>query len=165
MEAAVWGFIGTVVGALASLGGTWLTNRNASSLHAEALKIERDDKFRIFQRDTLIALQDAVHDLMRLIAKGHHEDTLAFRKSGEWGKNYLSSEVSDGQMLARRHMLILLERVSDDELRSEVKQLNAKLTEVSFANSQDLANQIWDAASMQGLATLEQIGKALRAQY
>lgn len=165
MEAAVWGFIGTVVGALASLGGTWLTNHNARKLHAEALKLERDEKSRAFQRDTLIGLQDALHDLLRLIARGHHEDTLALRESGKWGRKFLSNEVSNGQMLARRHMLILLERVSDDGLRSLVKVLNARLTETSLATSEDEANRLWDSTSMQGLETLEQIGKALRAQY
>lgn len=165
MEAAFWGFIGTVIGALASLGGTWLTNRNARTLHVEALKLERDEKQRLFQRDTLIALQDAVHDLLRLIARGHHEDTLAFRESGQWGKAFLSDEVSDGQMLARRRMLILLERVSDDALRTHVKSLNAMLTEVSFATSEKVARQRWDSAAVQGLEILEHIGKALRAQY
>lgn len=165
MEAAVWGFIGTLVGALASLGGTWLTNHNARTLHAEALKLERDEKSRTFQRDTLIALQDAMHDLLRLIARGHHEDALAFRETGTWGRTFLSSEVSDGQMLARRHMLILLERVSDDMLRSQVKDLNASLTEIGFAASENVAHRQWDSASMRGLEVLEHIGKALRAQY
>ncbi len=165
MEAAVWGFIGTLVGALASLGGTWLTNQNARILHAEALKLEREEKARAFQRDTLIALQDAVHDLLRLIARGHHEDTLAFRETGKWGKNRLSSEVSDGQMLARRHMLILLERVSKDELRSQVKDLNVSLTMIHLAANEVDASRQWDSASTQGLVVLEHIGAALRAEY
>ncbi|MGH1451353.1 MAG: hypothetical protein ACRBBM_18265 [Pseudomonadaceae bacterium] len=165
MEAAVWGFIGTLVGALASLGGTWLTNHNARTLHAEALKLERDEKARAFQRDTLIALQDAVHDLLRLIARGHHEDILAFRETGKWGKTLLTNEVSDGQMLARRHMLILLERVLNDALRTQVKDLNAKLTEISFAVNETDAHRLWDSASIHGLEVLEHIGKALRAQY
>lgn len=165
MDAAAWGFIGTLLGALASLGGTWLTARNANLLHTAALKIEKDEKFRIFQRDTLIALQDALHDLLRLIARGHHEDTLAFHKTGEWGKVFLSNEVSDGQMLARRHMLILVERIADNNLRLRVKQLNAALTDVSLARTLETANQQWDIASMQGLETLELIGEALRAQY
>ena len=165
MEAAAWGFIGTVIGALASLGGTWLTNRNSHLLRTTELNIERDEKFRLFQRDTLISLQDALHSLLRLIARGHHEDTLAFRETGEWGKRLLSDEVSDGQMNARRHMLILVERVADDDLRSRVKQLNSKLTEISLAKSRESANREWNAASIEGFETLEHIGKVLRAQY
>lgn len=165
MDAALWGFIGTLIGALASLGGTWLTSRHASSLHATTLGIERDEKFRIFQRDTLIALQDALHDLLRFVARGHIEDTKAFHETGEWGKEFLSEEVSEGQMLARRHMLILVERVADDDLRTTLKRLNTMLTNVSFGGAKETADQNWEIASIYAFDVFEQIGKVLRGQY
>lgn len=165
MEAAVWGFIGTLIGALASLGGTWLTNRDARLLRKTELELEKYEKFCIFQREALISLQDALHDLLRLIARGYHEDTQSFRETGEWRKNYLSDDVSSGQMNARRHLLLLVERVADDQLRSRVKQLNSKLTEMSLVKSRELAGRQWDEASAEGFDTLEHIGKVLRAQY
>ena len=165
MEAAVWGVIGTLIGALASLGGAWLTTHSANSLHVASSKIERDEKFRTFQRDTLIALQDALHNLMRLTAQGHYEDTLAFHAAGKWGYNTLSDEVNDGQLLARRHMLILVERVADDNLRARVKQLNVILTEISFAKSKGVSDAALNSGFTQSVEVLELIGTALRAQY
>ena len=165
MDAAIWGFIGTLVGALASLGGIWLTNRNTRIIHVEALKTERDEKLRVFQQSTLITLQDAVHDLLRLSGKGYYEDTIAFRQTGEWSSTPLSSDLDDRLTTARRHMLILLERVKNDELRSHVKNLNLELIKVLQAKNKETADRLWCTASLEGFETLEKIGKELRVQY
>lgn len=165
MEAAAWGFIGTLVGAIASLAGTWLTNRHSQALHSLERKLIREERQRVFQRDTLIALQDALHDLLRHTARGHHEDTVAFHEGKKWGENQLSGVVDDGLMVGRRHMLILLERVSDDELRTEVKNLNTLLTDVNMARTMETADHLLGIATTQGIETLEKIGAVLRAQY
>lgn len=45
-------------------------------------------------------------------------------------------------MIDRRHMLILLERVLDDLLRSDVKYPNKILKQISFITSEDAANRL-----------------------
>ena len=165
MEAAVWGFIGTIVGALASLGTTLLSTRQASSLQASASSFDRAQKHRAFQRDTLLALQDALHDLMRLVARGHLEDREAFCETGVWGKEPLTPEVNEGQRLARRQFLILVERVANDALRADLKRVNESLGHVSFRCTEIDADAIFNAASEQATPALEQIGNVLRAQY
>ena len=45
MEAAIFGFIGTAVGALTSISGIFLKIHNSLILHVELLKLERNKKF------------------------------------------------------------------------------------------------------------------------
>lgn len=165
MESAVWGFIGTIVGALASIGTTIVSGRNAASMQASASSLERAERHRSFQRNTLIELQDALHDLMRLVAKGHYEDEMAYRETGNWAATRLSEEVNEGQRLAHRHLLILVERVADEALRAELKQLSVSLGEVSLARSQTSANTSLEKALHQGTQVLEHVGEVLRSQY
>src|SRR5688500_8397603 len=147
MEAAVWGFIGTVVGALASLGATLLSTRNTASMQASASSLERAETARAFQRNKLLELQDALHDSMRLVARGHREDEAAFRATVSCGKHALSEEVNESERLARRRTLILIERIADDALRTDLKNLNESLIHVFIADSKAGADaQYRDAA-------------------
>lgn len=165
MEAAIWGFIGTMVGALASLGTTLVSTRNAFSLQSLTSSLDRAEKHREFQRSTLVELQDAIHDLLRIVTRGLLEDQAAFRKTGTWGENLLSDEVNDGQRLARRRVVILMERVADDALRADVKRLNEALTHASFNSTEADSELLIHAASNQALQVMEHIGTVLRAQY
>jgi hypothetical protein len=81
VDPAAWGVIGTAVGALASIGTTWLTNRNSANLQASAKAAERVETQRAFQRQTLLELQDAFHDAIRLAARVHLEDCKAERRA------------------------------------------------------------------------------------
>ena len=165
MEAAIWGFVGTLVGALASIGTTLLSSRQASKLQASASSLARAESHRAFQRDTLLELQEALHDLMRLIAQGNIEDRLAFRNTGVWGKQPLTAEVNEGQRLAHRRFAILVQRVADDTLRTDLKALHQSLSGASLASSADQAEFKLRTSSEQATHTLEHIGNALRAQY
>jgi hypothetical protein len=165
MEAALWGFIGTLVGALASIGTTWLSIRQASSLQVSASKLARMEARRVFQRDTLLELQEAVLDLMRLIAQGDSEDRAEHRKTGIWGKQSLTPEVNEGQRLAHRRLTILIQRVADDELRSELKAFHSALSKVTFASSAKEAENSFDTLSVNLTQVLEHLGTDLRAQY
>ena len=73
MEPATWGaigaLIGTVVGAAASVVTAYIATRHAASLQAADDQARRRDQGRAFQRDTLLALQEALSDLLRLEAR------------------------------------------------------------------------------------------------
>ena len=165
MAAALWGFIGTLVGALASIGATWLSIGQASSLQASASKLARTETRRVFQRDTLLELQEAVLDLMRLIAQGDSENRAAHRKTGIWGKQSLTPEVNEGQRLAHRRLTILIQRVADDALRSELKRFHSALSKVTLAPSAKEAEHIFNTLSDHLTQVLELLGAELRAQY
>ncbi|WP_140805383.1 hypothetical protein [Rhodanobacter glycinis] len=165
MAAALWGFIGTLVGALASIGATWLSNRQASSLQASASMLARIEARRVFQRDTLLELQEAVLDLMRLIAQGDSEDRAAHRKTGVWGKQLLTPEVNEGQRLANRRLTVLVQRVADDALRSELKTFHSALSKITLASSAEESEHAFKTLSGHLTQVMEHLGAELRAQY
>ena len=84
MESALWGLLGTIAGAAASIATTVIASRNAASLQSTAATLEREEKARAFQRDTLIELQDAVHDELRAVALVYLADDAAYRESRTW---------------------------------------------------------------------------------
>lgn len=165
MDAAIWGLLGTIVGALASIGTTWIAGRHAFGLQRESATLERAERFRAFQRETLIQLQDAMHDSLRLTTRAHIEDTAAFRRTGEWGKPVLSEEVNEGVLVAARRLTILIERVADDDLRAEIKNVNDAMNRVLMARTQVEADNALSHAYQTGGTALEHIGPVLRALY
>lgn len=165
MESALWGLIGTVVGALASLLTTHLTFKNQAWLHRQSIAEDRHAKRSSFQKKVLLELQDVIHDLMRLIAQGHFEDVKAHRDGGDWGHNYLSKDVSEGQRLSRRKLVILIERVADDNLRIALKEVNRLLAVDVISESEREADAHIQRSAHQVLLLMEHIGRVLRAQY
>lgn len=95
MESAWWGMLGTFVGAAASIATTAITSRNSVLLQVAAARRESLEKHRNFQRETLLELQDAVHDEMRAATKAYLHDGREFRKTGEWGRSLLGEELNN----------------------------------------------------------------------
>ena len=120
MESAAWGFVGTIAGALASIATTWLSALHTARLQDRKAGEERLERSRAFQTETLLELQEAFHDSLRLIAKAYLEDREGYRLTGVWGDSSLSEEVSEGVCLGMRRVKLLSERVSDDSLRLAV---------------------------------------------
>ncbi len=165
MESAVWGLVGTVIGALASIGTTWLSGRASSTLQSKKAREDRDERANAFQRQTLLDLQESIHDAIRLVHRAHIEDSAAHRESKQWGANNLTDAVNEGIRLAQRKVSILVERVADDSLRSEIKALMSTTTQVLFASSERQAQFHLDKTSADANQTLEKIGTVLRQHY
>lgn len=169
MEAAFWGFIGTLVGAIAGAGAsivtTVITSRNAARLQREANSLERQERAREFQRETLLQVQDALQDAMRLMVRANLEDVKAFHSGGEWGKNYLGKELDQEVLLANRRMSLLVERIADDSLRSGLKIVNALLNQPGRAKSEAEAERGVHDAAAAGAKVMEHLGEVLRNHY
>ena len=169
MEPATWGaigaLIGTVVGAAASVVTAYIATRHAASLQAADDQARRRDQGRAFQRNTLLALQEALSDLLRLETRCHLEDRHAFRSSGIWGKNSVGETLSEENRLARRWAMILKERVADDALRVALDGFCGQLTQVSLVDSEAEAVTLFERNMRQATPMMEHIGRTLRAQY
>ncbi len=165
MEAALWGFIGTLVGAIASIATVWISNKHAASLQQYASELERNERRRAFQRDTLLSLQDALHDELRISSRVYYADKRAFVESGSWGTQLLGDELNESSRIASRKVTILLDRVIDDELRKNIGELRTAMTNATMASSPESAENLFQSMMVRAPATMEQIGKALRAQY
>ncbi len=164
MEAALWGLLGTIAGAAASIAATVIASRNAASLQSTAAVLERREKARSFQRDTLVELQDAVHDQLRAAALVYTSDEAAYQVTGMWGQQ-LGDELNNKVLLAGRRTLLLSERIADDELRDHLNSLRALLTEAQMAPNAVIAEQAHLAAMNMGISLMERIGKVLRSLY
>lgn len=165
MEAAIWGLIGTVVGALASIATTWLSGRHNLELQRHATSLERIERGRAFQRQNLLDIQDAFHDALRTVTRAHLEDVASFKRGGEWGRSYLSEEINEGVRVTGRKVLILTERVQDDALRSDLKASMEVANQVLRAKSKESAEAALDAATIRATETMEHIGRVLRALH
>lgn len=165
MEAALWGLLGTFAGAAASIATTVIASRNAASLQRTAASLEREEKSRAFQRETLIELQDAVHEELRAVALLYMADKAAFRETGTWGRKLLGEELNNRVHLAGRRTLLLAERVADDGLRDHIKALRGLLTSVQMARDSAVAERAHIAAMEMGTSVMEHIGTVLRSLY
>lgn len=165
MDAAVWGLIGTLVGAFASISTSWLATRTSSRLQQEKLNDERRERARTFQRQTLLDLQEAIHDALRLVNRGYIEDYQANRSTKAWGKNMLSEEVNEGIRLAQRRVAMLVERVADDELRMQIKTLSGRTGQVILSKSEQEARLYLEQSALEAERVFERLGVALRLHY
>jgi hypothetical protein len=165
MDSAFWGVIGTIVGAAASIGTTWLTNRNAAALQSSAKAAEQLENRRAFQRQTLVELQDAFHDAIRHISVAYLADRHAHANGIAWGKNILPDGLAEQIRLANRQVMLLVERVHDDSLRKTIKGLMAQANSVGDSGSVDEAEARLDHVTMQSIAAIERTGETLRSLY
>jgi hypothetical protein len=165
LEPAIWGLLGTIVGALASIGTTFIQTRNSHALQRSVTQKESEERRRSFQRDTLVERQDTLHDLYRMVTRAFLEDKALFRQHGTWGTHPLSEEVSDGERVLRRRVTILAGRVADDELRGEINAASEALWGITMAPNREEATRLYPVVTNEGVRIMERIGQGLRAQY
>ncbi len=165
MDAAIWGLLGAIVGALASISATWLSILSSYRLQREKDQSERIERARSFQRETLVDLQEAIHDALRTINRAHMEDLNAHRAGKPWGTNLLPEELDEGVRLTLRRVLILVERVADDEVRQQVKGLMGNLWATLLANSLSESQNHFRKVFKDSTPVLERIGTVLRQNY
>lgn len=165
MESAVWGLIGTIVGALASTFATWLSVRSSSKLQEERVRIERQERSNSFQRDTILELQEALHDMMRFVHRAHFEDRQALIAGTPWPDARLSDELDESIRQTIRRVAILVERLANGELRNQVKNLAMSAHQSLFAPDAVEAQARLDQCVAGFAQANEALGTALRLHY
>lgn len=143
MDAMTWGFVGTVVGATTSIATTAITNWNTFRISRNSKMQDREERARVFQRETLLELQVVTRNYLRANELAHRADVKNYTESGEWGKYALPDELSDQLLELNSKTSILIQRVSNDELRNELSKFKEVVT-----NNQ-LAKNDYDAAAYQ----------------
>lgn len=164
-DSAIWGLIGTIVGASASIATTWLSVRSSSKLQEEKVRAERHECFNAFQRETLLELQEAIHDVMRLVNRAYIEDCESFRAGTVWHRAMLSNELDESIRLTMRKVSILRERVVDDSNRRMIKALMTIASQAILAKNEQEARFHLEHLSTEADQVFEVLGSALRACY
>lgn len=162
MESAIWSLLGAIVGAAASIATAWLAARSSYELQRKKSAEDRADRASSFQRETLLEVQEAIHDSLRLASRAHHEDLKAYRTTKEWGQNMLPDDLSEGVRLAQRRVAILVERIADDQLRVAVKGLMRTVTTALLAQTEREAEFHMNATAKESESLFEGIGVVLR---
>jgi hypothetical protein len=165
VDAALWGFLGAIIGAGASIATSWISNRHEIMRQMQVDSLERIERARAFQRDNLLELQQTIQDAMRFSARIMHEDAMAFKQSGEWGATLLGEEISEGSRASNARLMALTVRVADDEVRNAISSLRGLLTNCQLAESKEQADIVHKGVVEAYPLLMERIGKALRNLY
>ncbi len=170
MDSATWGFIGTIVGAVVgaatSLLTTLINSRHAVRLQEKMDILKKSERSREFQMNNLLELQDSLSQHMRLVGRAHIEDLESYKKgrNGE-RSNLLSEELNQELALSNRKLYILTERITDDELRSNLKELHQKMNKILFAKSETESRDTLQTAVTNYEQFMAQLGIVLRKNY
>jgi len=162
---ALWGFLGTIVGAGVSIATSCISNRHEIMRQQQADSLERIERARAFQRENLLEVQQTIQDMMRFYTRMQHEDCVAFRQSGEWGKVRLSEEVNEGSRATNAKLAVLTVRIADDEVRDAIKTLVSRIAKHHVAKTEEEAEFIIMDATDAVIPLMERIGKTLRSLY
>jgi hypothetical protein len=170
MEPEVWVPIATLLlGYVGSLITEAFRDRRQRDREEAARREERrrvrDEGAAEFQRETLLRLQEALHDVGRAVSRSVHEDKMTYRKTGKWGRVLPSEETGQAGMEAYRLTHILRVRVFDDELRDLVSEYTETSTRAELAHSEQEADLNWDASFQAFQKANDRIGVLLRDLY
>lgn len=157
--------LGALVGALASGGTAWLTTTATRRSQEAQAERERAATFNAFQRTTLLDLQEALHDLVRMLARAHAEQRGALHRNVHWDAFAYSVEVSEGLRLASARLALLVERVASDDLRKSVKTFTAGAALRATARSYEAAEHEFFDTVADVPRLQEPVGAALRRTY
>jgi hypothetical protein len=170
MDPVAWGFIGTIagalVGSLSSIAITWLTGANARKLQEHSDSLSRLERFRDFQRTTLLELQEALSLHMRLMGRAHMEDLASYRKDPRPEKWPRLSDALDQEITAsNRRISLLTERIAADALRKRINDLRPIMTAIVVARSAEQSHDALDACAAPFESAMEELGIVLRSYY
>jgi hypothetical protein len=144
--------------------------RQARGDEREAVKaahVEADERRRRdFQRETLLELQEVLHDLGRTYGAEHHVDIMNVRRTGSWRpRPLLSEEISKMSQEANKRSNILLARVDDDLLRGFVRDMKDGGGGILLAKSEDQSSEALARSSDAFELANQRIGDLLRLVY
>ena len=169
MDGAIWGFVGVVIGGiitgLVTLGAEKLRADKAAALDSSKRQDDRRVAHDNFQRETLLALQDAVQDLARATIQIHHHDVMTARSEKPWGSTLVGVEISAAHLQAHRRLTTLRSRVADSQIRERTTSLLDRSIFTIGAKDQETAEQASFELGVYADRVLERSGELIRATY
>jgi len=140
-------------------------HRNIKRDHATK-EVERRNRslesHREFQRKNLLELQEEVFKLARATGAANHQDEMAFRSTGKWGKQLLSDNLDQDQLLSQRRTSILGVRIKDDSVRSLTKAFKDACSESVVSTTHDQSKHAMSKMAQTFEAVNNRIGELLR---
>jgi gas vesicle protein len=169
MSPESWGFIGTlfgaIVGASASILTTRINSKNAIRIQENIERNARRERYREFQRNNLLELQEKLAYAMRLVTKAHLEDLDNFEKSNSWKSSRLSPALDEEIGNCFRELSIKTERVGENEIRDEIINLRKSMADLLLERTYELAEQEQITLANAFGQLMPKLGKVLRDNY
>ncbi|PSV28111.1 hypothetical protein [Photobacterium sp. GB-56] len=164
MEAVTWGFVGTIVGALASIATTALTSWNSHILSNKAKEHERQEVANAFQRETILDLQVEFFEYFRSCCQIYRYDKINFEDTGKWSQS-IPEELDDKNRTLSAKTALLIQRISDDELRTSLQAFKDVCIQCLMAKDEHEATKYHSKAMYDYVKVNELLGKMLRSTY
>jgi hypothetical protein len=152
-----------LIGYLAKLLTDWIQYRRSVRGEREAREGKRRDELferrNTFQRETLLALQEAFMQLARVTGAINHQDTMS-GKSG--GRQQLPDELNEGYHAAQTRTSMLASRVRDNRVRELVEQFRQFSVDSTLAATQGARDRALTAMAELHDPLNKRIGEILR---
>jgi len=163
MEAAAWGFIGTVVGALASITTSWLVSRATGTAQREKVELDWRVQHREFQIKSVTELQEVLGDFVRATGRLQHLNE-ALDRAGHVSES-LPTDDTQSELYAQliRRIAVLVARIDDAGAREAVQQVRDSSVQISLGVGVDVSTLMAFADDI--AKAQEALGGSLRALY
>ena len=170
MDAAVWGFIGVVVGGivtgLATIGVEWVRSNHESTLDRDKRVDNRRLALEEFQRNTLVELQRALLDQARAEAEFFMHRLRATKEgAGHWSAIRIPDELDERNRALNQTVSTLTTRVVDDEVRQMVEALSRGYFAGLTAASSDEAERAFNGTTQLLKDIQDRTGELIRATF
>ncbi|WP_335966677.1 hypothetical protein [Galbibacter sp. PAP.153] len=165
MSEAIWGFIGVILGTTATIVITFLNNKHeVKLLNKEEYNIKKD-KFKEFQINNFIEMQELIDEFMRCISKIYMYDLMVYKKKGQWGKEGLDENTSSNEVELKRKILIKTQRISSQFVRSQIEDFIFQYTMYTKETDFERASKLFKILESQSVHIIKELGKNLRDLY
>jgi hypothetical protein len=146
MAVAIFGFLGVLLGSLTTsvlaVYRERLTTRREQDTRDAQYERDRKAARDTFQRDSILALQTAISDLMRAVYQEQDRVLAEFRHTGQWPSRQWETPTATGWSDAVLRLELARARVFDDQLRSLAVELRTLAGDSIWAASLDAARQL-----------------------
>jgi hypothetical protein len=140
---AVYGFIGVLLGSATTAVLTVYRERLLSAREREAREHQRqqdrEDQRNTFQRQSLLALQDAVSDLVKAVFNEQDRMLEEMLRTGRWPARQQETSTATGWEDAELRLQVFRARVFDEKLRDLARKIHTEAKESVWASTLDEA--------------------------
>ena len=151
---AVYGFIGVLLGSVTTVALTVYRERLVSAREREARQHQREqdrtDQRNLFQRESLLALQEAVSDVIKAVY--NEQDRLLekmrrrsiWRSQQKWPVRQWETPTATGWEDANLRLQAFRARIFERVLRDKARKIQEKARECLYASELDEAKKLND---------------------
>jgi hypothetical protein len=143
---ALYGFVGVLLGSGSTAMLTVYRERLVSRREREALQHQREQDRKnqrdTFQRQSLLALQDAISDLIKAVYTEQDRILAVRRQTGQWPPRQWDTPTAAGWEDANLRLQAFRARVFNGTLRDVAGEIQTMARECIYAASLDEAKQL-----------------------